>query len=144
MLWCKRASLVVSACADKQDGDIGMPGFRAWAPPSGSQHPQQSRKRGLSTSISDTQFGNYGDSCEGAGDPHAQMLQGNGRTAMHRPGGSALHSRTKQQCLQSGHGPTSGSNPMWDRDTPFPSYTQLARQQVIHHNCMNCPAVRLQ
>ena len=110
--------LLDGADGDKSGRDTGPQGFRAWVPPAETQQ-QVSRKRSLPNPHDDPKLADHG-----------QTMQG---SAMHRPGGSALHSRTKQQCLRSGQNKASHSNgtPAWDPGAAFPSYTQLAREQVI-------------
>ena len=108
--------------ADRPDGDMSTQGFRAWVPPS--------RKRPLPPPTPEAPNAANGEFSEGLPGDHSQMLQGNNMSVMHRPGGSALHSRTKQQCMRSGQNQASHGPPAWESSAAFPSYTQLARQQV--------------
>ncbi|KAK9843361.1 hypothetical protein WJX74_010916 [Apatococcus lobatus] len=114
--------------ADVGGQDGGKQGFRAWMPPLSSQQSKQppSRKRDAPGAEPGAQANTHADAYEGLPGDAPQLMQSNSMSAMHRPGGPALHSRTKQ-CLRSGQAAQSHVSPSWDGACP--SYTELARQQ---------------
>ena len=119
--------LICRCCAGPGQLDGVQQGFRAWMPPSSQVQQLPSRKRSGPGGRPGVVPPALGDGNEGSLGDANELMQSNSMSAMHRPGGPALHSRTKQ-CVRLGQDSTSHASPSWDRS--FPSYTELARQQV--------------